>query len=103
MPMSRRRLATQKLDGHAFNALAGSMHVWLQLPAPWRAAQFVSAAQQNGVAVAPAETFAAGRGDIPHAIRICLGTPRDTAILVKGLDILADLLAESNASLSMIV
>ena len=47
--------------------------------------------------------FAAGRGDIPHTIRICLGTPRDTAILVKGLDILADLLAENNASLSMIV
>ena len=60
-------------------------------------------AQQNGVAVAPAETFAAGRGDIPHAIRISLGTPRDTTILVKWLDIVADLLAESDASLSMIV
>ncbi|MDD9914700.1 MAG: PLP-dependent aminotransferase family protein [Rhodospirillaceae bacterium] len=100
---ARRRLATRKLEGHAFNAPVGSLHVWLQLPDPWRAAQFVSAAQQHGVAVAPAETFAAGRGDIPHAIRICLGTPRDTATLVKGLDIVADLLAESDASLSMIV
>jgi len=100
---TRRRLAINKLAGYAFDAPIGSLHAWLHLPEPWRAAQFVSAAQQQGVAVAPAETFAVGRGDIPHAVRICLGTPRDTATLIRGLDTLVALLGDADASLSMIV
>ena len=100
---SRRRLAMRKLEGYAFDAPVGSLHAWLHLPEPWRAVQFVSAAQQQGVAVAPAETFAVGRGDIPHAVRICLGTPRDNATLIRGLDTLVALLGDADASLSMIV
>ena len=100
---TRRRLAMTKLSGYAFDAPVGSLHAWLHLPEPWRAAQFVSAAQQQGVAVAPAETFAVGRGDIPHAVRICLGTPRDTVTLARGLDTLVALLGDADASLSMIV
>ena len=100
---ARRRLAMRKFDGHTFNAPVGSLHVCLQLPDPWRATQFVAAAQQQGVVVAPAETFAVGRGDISHAIRICLGTPRDEATLAKGLDIVTGLLADTDASLAMIV
>lgn len=100
---ARRRLAINKLADHALDAPVGSLLARLLLPEPWRAAQFVLAAQQQGVAVAPAETFAVGRGDIPHAVRICLGTPRDTATLVRGLDTLVALLGDADASLSMIV
>ena len=100
---TRRALATKKLQDFSFEAPAGSLHIWIYLPEPWRAAEFVSAAQVQGVAVAPAETFAVGRGDIPHAVRICLGTPRDNATLINGLDTLAALLGDADASLSMIV
>lgn len=99
----RRRLATDKLQGFSFIAPPGSLHVWLELPEPWRAAEFVAAAQQKGVSVAPAETFAVGRGSIPHAVRICLGTPRDEGSLVTALDTLVGILDDADASLAMIV
>lgn len=99
----RRRLAEAKLQGFSFVAPPGSLHVWLELPEPWRAAEFVAAAQGKGVNIAPAETFAVGRGSIPHAVRICLGTPRDEAALSRGLDILVSLLKDADSSLSMIV
>lgn len=100
---ARRRLAVDKLSGQSYLAPVGSLHVWLDLPEPWRAAQFITAAQQQGVAIAPAETFAVGRGSVPHSVRICLGTPREVGKLSDALDILVGLLDDADASLSMIV
>ncbi len=100
---TRRLRALSILDGASVDAPTGSLHVWLHLPEPWRATEFVAACRKRGVVVAPAETFAVGRGDIPHAVRICLGTPREDAVLDAGLNVIAELLANADASLSMIV
>lgn len=100
---TRRAGACARLSGLDFDAPAGSLHLWLHLPEPWRAAEFVATAHKHGVLVAPAETFAVGRSDVPHAVRICLGTPREEAMLNSGLSTLAELLRNADDSLAMIV
>ncbi len=69
-----------------------AMHVWLPLPAPWRADQFVAEAEARRVAVTGADAFAVGRARAPHAIRFGLG-PASRERLAEGLGILANLLA----------
>lgn len=100
---ARRLRAVSYLEGLDVDAPAGSLHLWLHLPEPWRAAEFVTVARKQGVAVAPAETFAVGRGNVPHSVRICLGTPRDEATLDAGLAMISDILKNADASLAMIV
>jgi DNA-binding transcriptional MocR family regulator len=100
---TRRLIATKRLEGFSYDAPVGGLHIWLYLPEPWRAAEFVAAVENQGVTIAPAETFAVGRGDIPHAVRICLGTPREDAMLDAGLKIISETLRNADASLSMIV
>lgn len=72
----------------------GSSHVWLPLPAPWRAQDFAASARRRGVVVTPAETFVVGRNTAPHAIRICLATPGTRDEVARGLAILGELLQE---------
>ena len=50
-----------------------SPHVWLTLPEPWRAEDFVETAARHGVLIAPTHTFVVGRQSIPHAVRLVLG------------------------------
>jgi len=67
-------------------------HVWIELPKPWRAEQFVAAAIGAGVAVTPAEGFVADASASPNAIRICLGASRDRDTLRDALQRIASLL-----------
>ena len=53
-----------------------ALHLWLELPAPWTAADFVRAAQRAGVLVMPAEAFAVSTYAGPPAVRLSLtGAP----------------------------
>ncbi len=70
-----------------------SPHVWLPLPAPWRADGFVAEARRRGVAVTAAEAFVTGRGAAPHAVRVCLTTPPERGAVEKGVQSLARVLA----------
>ncbi len=70
------------------------LQFWIDLPEPWRTDAFVAEARRRGVAVMPAEAFAVGRSPTPHAIRVCVGGPRDHETLTRGLETLAELLAE---------
>lgn len=67
-------------------------HLWITLPDPWRATEFVAAAAERGVLVSPAEHFAIGRGDIPHAARISLTAAKDVQEVTRGVEILRGLL-----------
>ena len=67
-------------------------HVWLDLPEPWCHADFVAAAEARKVAIASAEMFAVGRVEVLHAVRISLGSLRSGAELVRGLDVIAELI-----------
>jgi DNA-binding transcriptional MocR family regulator len=93
----RRVLAETILEGYNIETLEGAFHVWLKLPEEWRAADFVARVLERGVAVLPAEPFAAGRFPTPQAIRICLSSPATCEEVEKGLLIVRD---ELNSGLS---
>ena len=65
----------------------------MPLDEPWRAHQFAEAAHARGVLVTPAESFAVGRTQAPHAVRICLGTPTSREEVARGLAILREIQA----------
>ncbi len=89
----RNRMARERLGKYISKGCGeASPHLWLELPDPWRTHDFVQAAAEMGVAVAPAETFLVGRGEGPHAVRISLSAPGEFEMLERGCEILAELL-----------
>jgi DNA-binding transcriptional MocR family regulator len=73
---------------------SGPIHLWLQLPDPWRANDFATEARRRHVAVTPAESFAVGRNSTPHAVRICFGMPRTRDELQAGLETISKMLMD---------
>ncbi|MCP3959889.1 MAG: PLP-dependent aminotransferase family protein [bacterium] len=90
---TRRRLYERLLGDYPTGSDAGCSHVWLPLPRPWRADDFVLQARRRGVGVTGAETFVVGRATAPHAVRVCLGTPTSREEVERGLGLLAEMLA----------
>ncbi|MGL4756793.1 MAG: PLP-dependent aminotransferase family protein [Aeromonadaceae bacterium] len=83
------------LGAFALRYAAGSMHAWLELPAQWRAASFIAAAEAEGIGLASAELFAAGHFSTPQAVRLSISHPPDMASLEQALTTLARLLESS--------
>ena len=48
-------------------------HLWLHLPAPWRANEFAAHVRLGNTLVSPADVFAVDRNPAPHAVRVSLG------------------------------
>lgn len=86
---ARRLLAGVEVDG-----CPRAYFLWLKLPEPWCAADFVRLARRRGVLVSAPELFVAGRAGVPHAVRVSLAAIRDRRRLEEGLTILAQILAE---------
>ncbi|MYM24421.1 aminotransferase class I/II-fold pyridoxal phosphate-dependent enzyme [Duganella sp. FT135W] len=87
----RHRMARDILAGRYVGAGDG-LHVWLELPAYWNSSQLAHAADNEGIAVTPAEAFATGTTSV-NAIRISLGSIKDRGHLQAGLQRLSHLLA----------
>ncbi len=98
---ARQRIATQALAGLELDSRPASPHLWLHLPAAWRASAAVAAAAARGVLVTPAEAFAVER-DAPQAVRLCLGPPPTRAALQAALERLGALLREPPAPAGVI-
>ncbi|MCE0504536.1 PLP-dependent aminotransferase family protein [Roseivivax sp. GX 12232] len=85
------RAAVNLLGGHDVGWREGVPFLWLRLPAGWRAATFVQAAEFEGVQLRAADEFALRDGFAPHAVRIAInaqvGLPAFEAALgrVRGL------------------
>ncbi|MBC8337159.1 MAG: PLP-dependent aminotransferase family protein [Rhodospirillales bacterium] len=88
----RQALAAEILKGTDFETNPNSYHIWLRLPEPWRAEEFVAQLQARKVAVLPAEAFVVGRGHPPHAVRVCIGPALNLDHLRDGLSIIAETL-----------
>ena len=88
----RQQVARDKLSQFDVVITPLGFHVWLKLPEPWRAGQFVREAEYRGVLVKGAGTFAVGRFEAPHAIRIAISSARDIDQMIQGLDILVEML-----------
>ncbi|MCB1759087.1 MAG: PLP-dependent aminotransferase family protein [Gammaproteobacteria bacterium] len=96
---ARMRIALQRLRNFTLSSQPGGLHLWLQLPEPWREDEFVTAAQARGVMVLGASSFCVGRGAVPHAVRISVSAAGNRQQLVKGLDLLLELLHEGPESM----
>lgn len=94
----RQTLARGVFQNVAIPSHPQALHLWLELPDPWRGESFARAALQRGVAIAPAELFAVGRGAVPPAVRLGLGAARDRHELERALRILHETLADAAAA-----
>ena len=92
---ARQELAARVLEGFQFDAHPLSFHLWLHLPDPWRSNEFAAQLKRRGVLVSPSEAFVPGREEAPHAVRICLGTPRTRERLEGALAVVRGVLQET--------
>lgn len=85
--------ARRIFTGQTLACHPASVHMWLQLPTPWRALDFEAAARRNGVAVVASDHFAADEETrIAPAVRVSLNAGAGEAVLGRGLNALAALL-----------
>lgn len=92
----RHWMARDVLAGR-YHGTGDGLHAWLELPAHWHASELVRAANREGIAVMPGQSFAMGSPSV-NAIRISLGAERDRGRLQAGLRRLSDLLAQGPES-----
>jgi DNA-binding transcriptional MocR family regulator len=92
---ARQRLARKVLPPDAYRGHPDSFLLWLELPEPWSAHDFVQTSRRHGVVVRPADTFGVGREPAPHAVRISLSATETREELEEGLQIITDVLAGS--------
>jgi DNA-binding transcriptional MocR family regulator len=86
---ARQGMAARAFADFDYRSHEKSAHGWLLLPEPWSARDFVRQAAERGALVTPADVFAVGRDNVPHAVRICLGPARSRRTLERGLAALA--------------
>jgi DNA-binding transcriptional MocR family regulator len=81
----RLAIARRVLSGISMRWAEDFPHVWLPLPAPWRAGPFAARLRRAGVLVRTMEHFAVGRSPVPDAVRISLNAPASIEQLRQGL------------------
>ncbi|MFQ5473908.1 MAG: PLP-dependent aminotransferase family protein [Dehalococcoidia bacterium] len=90
----RQEIAQKILADSDCRANAAAQHIWLRLPEPWSAREFVAHARMRGVLISAADDFATSPRSAPHSVRICLCTPIEREALVRGLETLVEILSE---------
>jgi len=85
--------AASALEGLGARTDPASPHLWLPLPEHWSVGQFVAAAREEGVLVAPGDDFAAHRGVAAFGVRVGLNAEATEDQLRDGLLTLVRLLA----------
>ncbi len=99
---ARQRLARARLDPALVRSAPSSQHLWLTLPDGWRREEFVAAAARRGVSVISAGVFAIGQTQAPQAVRVGLCQPPTRDEVVRGVTLLAELLACPDATVSVV-
>lgn len=89
---ARAEIATRILNGLDYQYSPDAPFMWLNLPVPWRAVDFATAARDRNTIVMESEKFVIGRGIAPHAVRISLTSAQTRELFVKGLEIIVDLI-----------
>jgi DNA-binding transcriptional MocR family regulator len=91
----RLQLAKDALNGFSFQVAENSVFLWLTLPEGWSCADFENTALMNRVRVISAYKFYVGSQLPPNAVRVSLGSVKDDAQLIKGLNILVRILNQN--------
>src|SRR5690625_3002821 len=77
---------TRRIFGATLRAPRDCAHAWLTLPHPWRSDEFISQLREQGVMTAYSHSFVIERGQTPHAVRLCIGSPPGIDTLKIALD-----------------
>ncbi|MDH3375231.1 MAG: PLP-dependent aminotransferase family protein [Gammaproteobacteria bacterium] len=101
--MFRQQTARRILGRHAFQADPCGMHLWLHLPAHWRPELFRISAEKRGVKLMTADVFSVAPSRAANAVRLCLSHEVSRERVVRGLDIVANLLDEQGDASALIV
>ncbi len=88
----RTEVAAEAFKDFNVKAVPDAVHMWLELPSPWRASDFRSEAERHGISLLTGESFMVGRGAAPHAVRICTGGRKCLDDVSQGLNKIADIL-----------
>ncbi|MCP4286013.1 MAG: hypothetical protein GY792_16415 [Gammaproteobacteria bacterium] len=93
---ARQALARKYLNDHGMVSDPSGFHLWLPLPAHWKADAFRVAADRQAVKLLTADPFTVSPTDSPQAVRLCLSHELTRERVVKGLEIVARLLDETD-------
>lgn len=94
-------LANTVLKDYMAKNLRPAPFVYIHLPDPWRAGEFVSAAQRRSVTCLEADRFIVGRGGAPHAVRLALSSPASEVEVRRGLQNIGELLSSYTSTTAM--
>ena len=72
---ARQTIARECLAGLSIGGDPHAYHLWMELPATWRAEAYAAAALRRGIALTPASVFAVQPGHAPNAVRLALASP----------------------------
>lgn len=72
---ARNKMAAEMLDGFTFKAKPECLHLWLELPQTHRPDDTIRELSLRGVVMAGPESFISTQPTVPHALRLCLGSP----------------------------
>ena len=89
----RQETVASVLAGQRLRAHPQGYQVWLELPEPWTTDAFLTEALEQGVKMIGAGAFAVSRANIPHAVRLSIGLPKQ-AEFVQGLRTVAQILSQ---------
>jgi len=92
---TRNKIFEKVLGDYDYTLHSHGFNVWLTLPEPWRAVDFVDYAKSKGVLIRAAESYAIGRFPAPQNIRICICAPKSQQQLEQALLLLRQCLAET--------
>jgi DNA-binding transcriptional MocR family regulator len=100
---ARQHLATQILPQTLTHADPSGFHIWLDLPKSWTRSEFTHHLHSIGISVVGSEAFAVGPLPPPEAVRIGLGAASDISVLKRSLTIVAELLSQTPADMTLVV
>ena len=92
---ARHAMAAEAFAGLQFRGDPACYHLLLDLPPPWRADWYMAAANERGIALVSAATFAVDGAPAPQAVRVCLGNPPTRQALAAALQTLRTLADET--------
>lgn len=99
----RLNIAKRILKNYDVYGVENSQFIWLVLPDDIEAIEFENIALLNKVRVIAASKFAVGNKNIPNAIRISLANITSERLLIKGLEIIHNILEDPDLRSSQIM
>ncbi|MCY1259261.1 Histidinol-phosphate aminotransferase [compost metagenome] len=89
----RQTLVVDLLQGLNYRTHPCCPHFWVEVPAPWRAAEIEQSLRQRQHLISTADAFSVGRGTLPQRVRISVSNaPGGDQLLREGFATLANLL-----------